>query len=82
MTQHIPAFLMGMPFPLGLSGLSALEEEHIPWAWGINGSMSVIGAALGTLLAVEVGFSMVMMFAALAYSVSLFSMFWYPRRLN
>jgi hypothetical protein len=78
----IPAFLMGMPFPLGLNALSALEEKHIPWAWGINGSMSVIGAALGTLLAVEVGFSTVMMLAAFAYLLSLLAMFWYPRRVG
>ena len=78
----IPAFVMGMPFPLGLSALSAMEEKHIPWAWGINGSMSVIGAALGSLLAVEAGFSVVLLLAAVAYLVSLLSMFWYPGKFN
>jgi hypothetical protein len=76
----LPAFFMGMPFPLGLRALSYVEEKHLPWAWGINGSMSVIGAAFATLLAVEVGFSMVMLMAASAYALSLLSMFLYPRR--
>ncbi|MGI9301387.1 MAG: SAM-dependent methyltransferase, partial [Gammaproteobacteria bacterium] len=31
------AFLMGMPFPLGLSRLAARAPAHIPWAWALNG---------------------------------------------
>jgi hypothetical protein len=73
----IPAFLMGMPFPLGLRALSQVEENHLPWAWGINGSMSVIGAALATLLAAEGGFSTVMLMAAAAYALSLLAMYVY-----
>lgn len=30
----VPSVLMGMPFPLGIRGLLAVEETHIPWAWG------------------------------------------------
>ena len=71
----LPALFMGMPFPLGLSRLSVMQEEHIPWAWGINGCMSVIGASLATLLAVEAGFSAVMLMAAMAYAVSFLAMF-------
>ena len=70
-----PAALMGMPFPLGLRAQSLIEEKNIPWAWGINGCMSVISAAFATLLTVEIGFSFVIMFAAIFYGVSLFSMF-------
>jgi hypothetical protein len=67
----IPAFLMGMPFPLGLRLISALEEKNIPWAWGINGCMSVISAALAALLAVEAGFTVVMLLSAIAYAICL-----------
>ncbi|HKZ67014.1 MAG TPA: hypothetical protein VJ111_11680 [Chitinophagaceae bacterium] len=71
----VPALLMGMPFPLGLRLLSGIEEKNIPWAWGINGCMSVISAALATLLAVEAGFTVVLILAALAYAVCLLAMY-------
>ena len=52
-----PAFLMGMPFPIGLTSLGQQASTLTPWAWGINGCTSVIGAILAVLLAVEIGFS-------------------------
>jgi hypothetical protein len=67
----LPAFLMGMPFPIGLRFLSHRNEEAVPWAWGINGCLSVISAALATIVAVEIGFVWVMGMAALAYGISL-----------
>ena len=62
---------MGMPFPLGLRLLSTRSELQLPWAWGINGVMSVISTALAIIVAVELGFVWVMIFAAGAYSLSL-----------
>ena len=70
-----PAILMGMPFPLGMRALAAIGEKNVPWAWGINSSVSVISAALATLMAVEVGFSAVIFFAAVFYSLSMLSMY-------
>lgn len=70
----IPAFLMGFPFPSGLKLLSGIEEKNIPWAWGINGCMSVISASLASLIAVEAGFTIIMMLASVAYGVSLCSL--------
>lgn len=66
-----PAFFMGMPFPSGLSKLSKLNEEAVPWAWGINGCVSVISTALAAIVAVEMGFMWVMLFAAIAYCLPL-----------
>lgn len=72
------AFFMGMPFPLGLrqlrkafSGLTAADEDAVPWAWGINGCVSVVSAALAAMVAVELGFTWVMGFAALGYAATL-----------
>jgi hypothetical protein len=65
------AFLMGFPFPLGLRLVSQTNAAYVPWAWGINGSVSVISAVLATIIAVELGFVWVMIFAAGAYSLSL-----------
>ena len=61
------AFVMGMPFPLGLKRLSSEAPAFIPWAWGLNGFASVISAALATLLAIEFGFTLVLLTALLFY---------------
>lgn len=70
-----PAILMGIPFPLGLRALANIGEKNVPWAWGINSCVSVISAALASLLAVETGFSVVILFAAVFYGVSMLSMY-------
>ena len=62
------ALLMGMPFPLALSALSQSSQALVPWAWGINGCASVISASLATLLAIELGFGMVILIAVLLYA--------------
>jgi hypothetical protein len=61
------AMAMGMPFPLGLSWIAKVAPSYIPWAWGINGFASVTGAVLATVLAVEVGFRMVVLVAVVLY---------------
>ncbi|HEY7530226.1 MAG TPA: hypothetical protein VIC56_06080 [Gemmatimonadota bacterium] len=61
------AFWMGMPFPLGLSRVAALEPGWLPWCWGVNGFLSVVGAAAAPLLAVAVGFGGVIAVAVAAY---------------
>ncbi|MCU0259222.1 MAG: hypothetical protein MUF56_09395 [Solirubrobacteraceae bacterium] len=60
------AFCMGMPFPLALR---ELDETLVPWAWGINGCASVVSAALATLLAVDLGFSVVLWIALALYAL-------------
>ena len=59
----IPSFFMGMPFPSGIRFLYHTDELQIPWAWGINGCLSVIATSLATLVAVEQGFQLVMFLA-------------------
>jgi hypothetical protein len=65
------AFFMGMPFPLGLRKLSVCNRTLIPWAWGINGCLSVISTALATIIAVEAGYTWVMLIAAFSYLLTL-----------
>ncbi len=61
------AFLMGMPFPLGLERVARVREEWIPWAWGINGWASVLAALAANLVAIHLGFSVVVAGAAALY---------------
>jgi hypothetical protein len=64
------AFCMGMPFPLGLMRLADRAPDFIPWAWGINGFASVTSAVLATLLAIEFGFTAVIVLALFVYGVA------------
>ncbi|MDR1444120.1 MAG: hypothetical protein LBI94_04520 [Treponema sp.] len=51
------AFFMGVPFPNGLDTLQKNKPHLLPWAWGMNGGLSVAGSALAKVLAVSSGFS-------------------------
>jgi SAM-dependent methyltransferase len=64
------AFAMGMPFPLGLRRIDAVDAAAIPWAWGINGTASVLSSMLATLVAVHFGFSSLVTLAAALYALA------------
>jgi hypothetical protein len=64
------AFCMGMPFPLGLARLQTDDPRLMPWAWGINGCASVISAVLASLLALQLGFSRVLLAAVALYALA------------
>ena len=64
------AFFMGMPFPLGLTRVAALATDFLPWAWGINGFASVVSAVLAIVLAIELGFSAVIIVAVGCYGLA------------
>jgi hypothetical protein len=61
------AFCMGMPFPLGLGRVGDGMPGFIPWAWGINGCASVVSAVMASLLAIQFGFTVVIISALLLY---------------
>jgi hypothetical protein len=61
-------FLMGIPFPSGLAWLRERAPGLIPWAWAVNGCMSVLASVLAAMIALSFGFSWVLAAAALAYA--------------
>ena len=63
--------LMGIPFPKGIAWLERTSPDLIPWAWGVNGAVSVVAAVLASLLALSAGFSVVLVAGALCYGVAL-----------
>ena len=65
------AFWMGMPFPLGLAAVGAEAPELLPWAWAINGCASVVSAVLATLLAIHLGFAVVVLMALGLYGLAI-----------
>ena len=64
------SFFLGWPFPVGLRETSLRYPSLVPWAWGINGCASVIGAVLGKMISMSAGLRMTMMAAALLYLFS------------
>ncbi len=61
------AFFMGIPFPTVLRQLHTDRQPLIPWACGVNGFASVTAAVLGTLLAISIGFTAVVITALSCY---------------
>jgi hypothetical protein len=58
------AFLMGLPFPLGLQ---RTHNDALPFLWGVNGFFSVVGSVLAVMISINFGFFTVFALAALAY---------------
>ncbi len=67
----IPAVLLGFAFPGGLRAVGRGYPAQVPWAWGINGCFSVLGAPLAAVIAMGAGFHVVGVSAAAAYAVAL-----------
>ncbi len=65
------SFFLGWPFPWGLRVMARQFPSLVPWAWGINGCASVIGAVLGKCLAVSIGFRLLMFSACLLYFLAI-----------
>jgi hypothetical protein len=63
------SFMMGVPFPWGIRTLGTMSPESVPWAWGINGCVSVVTSILSLMLALSVGFSWVLIAGGGAYLV-------------
>ena len=64
------AFCLGIPFPTGLSALSSSRPGLIPWAWGVNGAVSVTGTVLARLLSISAGYSIVLVAAVILYALA------------
>jgi hypothetical protein len=57
-----------MPFPLGIRVVSARAPELVPWAWAVNGFLSVFSSIFCIVLAMSIGFTRVLLVAALVYA--------------
>ncbi|MBZ5609888.1 MAG: hypothetical protein LAP38_16630 [Acidobacteriia bacterium] len=65
------AFLMGIPFPTGLTRLEARFPQAVRWAWALNAASSVLGSAAAIFLAVYIGLRATLLIGALLYLCAL-----------
>ncbi len=65
-------FLLGIPFPTGIQMLREYNlVKYIPWMYGVNGIMSVLGSVLAAVLSMMWGFTL-SFFAGLSMYLVLF----------
>ncbi len=63
-------FLMGMPFPTGLTRLESRYPHAVRWAWALNAASSVLGSAGAIFLAIYFGLRMALLFGAALYLIA------------
>jgi hypothetical protein len=61
--------LLGVPFAYGLRVCHAYDPQLIPWAWAINGCLSVVGSILTVVISMNFGFSIVLWSACVVYAL-------------
>jgi spermidine synthase len=59
--------LLGIGLPAGMRLLDILHPPIVAWGWGMNGAFSVIGATAAIFIAMNWGFSVTLLAAALTY---------------
>ena len=64
------AFLMGLPFPMGIRRFAGGDVAGVAWAWAANGFASVVAAPLAALIALEVGSQALFLVAAASYGAA------------
>jgi hypothetical protein len=71
--------VLGMAYPLGITVLREFSEELVPWAWGLNGALSVVASVLAIFVGSRLGFSVALVTGVAAYGLALVIMAVVPR---
>ena len=73
-------FLMGIPFPTGLTRLEARFPQAVRWAWALNAAASVLGSASAIFLAIYIGLRSTVLVGA-AFYLGALSIVWLERKV-
>src|SRR5581483_10228614 len=73
-------FVMGMPFPTGLTLLEHVMPASVRWAWSINAASSVMGSAAAMFLAIYLGLKLTLIVGGLFYAGAWLSVIKSPLR--
>jgi hypothetical protein len=55
---------------MAVKAVAARASPLVPWAWGVNACASVVAAVLATVLAIHLGFTVVVLLAVGLYFVA------------
>ncbi|MCA8953348.1 MAG: hypothetical protein KDE27_27800 [Planctomycetes bacterium] len=58
---------LGMPFAYGISVVERINPSFVPWAWAVNGTLTVIGSIFTVILSMVFGFAVVLVASAAIY---------------
>jgi hypothetical protein len=72
-------YLLGMAYPLGIAVLREFDARLVPWAWGLNGALSVVASVLAIFLGSRFGFTTAFWTGVGAYGIALVVMAVAPR---
>jgi hypothetical protein len=64
-------FVMGMPFPTGLTRLEEWHKPSIRWAWSLNAASSVLGSVGALLCAIYLGLLQTLLLGGVLYLAAL-----------
>ncbi len=64
-------FVMGMPFPTGLTRLEKRHHPSVRWAWALNAASSVLGSASAIFLAIYLGLRDTLLIGGCLYLLAL-----------
>jgi hypothetical protein len=67
-------FVLGMAYPLGVTILRRFGDGLVPWAWGLNGALSVVASVLAVFISSRVGLTAALLTGTAAYVVALLCM--------
>jgi len=62
---------MGVPFPKGIQFVTKSNKNMIPWAWCVNACASVLSSVAAMIIAIALGFNVVLIIAGIAYLMAL-----------
>ena len=60
--------VMGVPLPAGIRILARSQPQLVPWAWAMNGALSVLGAILAVFIAMNWGFFTTLVSGGVVYA--------------
>jgi hypothetical protein len=64
-------FLMGMPFPTGLTRLEHWHSVSVRWAWSLNAAASVLGSVAALVFAIYFGLVQTLLIGGALYLIAL-----------
>jgi hypothetical protein len=67
-------FALGQAFPVGIRLVAPTRPELIPWAWAINAFTTVLGSTGAVLVAMELGFTAVLLATVPVYVIGLLAL--------